>query len=60
MSKSNGSSDEAIGRPGPWREGRYQQPGKTVDPSVVGTDDKAQDGRKPEDAPVTRRDYEQH
>jgi hypothetical protein len=29
-----GSSDEAIGRPKEWREGRYQQNDKPVDQSV--------------------------
>jgi hypothetical protein len=29
-----GTSDEAVGRPAPWREGRYQQPGKPVDQTV--------------------------
>jgi hypothetical protein len=29
-----GTSDQAIGRPDNWREGRYQQPGKPVDQSV--------------------------
>jgi hypothetical protein len=29
-----GSADEAIGRPGNWREGRYQQSGKPIDQSV--------------------------
>jgi hypothetical protein len=29
-----GSSDESIGRPANWREGRYQQSGKPVDQSV--------------------------
>jgi hypothetical protein len=29
-----GSSDESIGRPEPWREGRYQRIGERVDQSV--------------------------
>ncbi len=29
-----GSTDEAIGRPADWREGRYQQSGQPVDQSV--------------------------
>ena len=28
MSANQGSSDESIGRPEQWREGRYEQPGK--------------------------------
>jgi hypothetical protein len=30
----DGSSDQSIGRPADWREGRYQQPGQPVDQSV--------------------------
>lgn len=29
-----GSTDESIGRPGNWREGRYQRAGARVDQSV--------------------------
>lgn len=29
-----GSTDQAIGRPGEWREGRYQRSGARVDQSV--------------------------
>jgi hypothetical protein len=29
-----GSTDESIGRPGPWREGRYERKGERVDQSV--------------------------
>ena len=46
MNESKGSSDEAIGRPAEWREGRYEQPGKPVDQSVnnpVQTDDEPHD-----------------
>jgi len=32
--EGTGSSDEAIGRPGNWREGRYQQRGAPIDQSV--------------------------
>jgi hypothetical protein len=56
MSESKGSSDESIGRPKEWREGRYQRPGASVDRSVVGP---AQDA--PPDTvstPVTKKDYE--
>jgi hypothetical protein len=49
-------TDESIGRPGPWREGRGQKDGKPITESVV---------RKPKEGPpdttstpVTRRDYE--
>lgn len=58
MGESTGSSDEAIGRPKEWREGRYQQPNKKVDDSVGG----GPAAEKPADTvstPVTRQDYEQ-
>jgi hypothetical protein len=59
MSDSKGSSDKAIGRPGEWREGRYQEAGKPVDQSVKPSPETAE---KPSDVistPVTKRDYEQ-
>jgi hypothetical protein len=51
------SSDQSIGRPKEWQEGRYQQGGKPVDQSVIKP---AEEIEQPEDkeAPVTRRDYE--
>jgi len=59
MSERKGSSDEAIGRPKEWREGRYQQPGKAVDRSV--SDPSQLDDKLPGPAstPVTKKDYEQ-
>ena len=53
---STGSSDEAIGRPKQWREGRYQQPGKPVDRSVTTPQTHSHDTKS---TPVTRKDYEQ-
>jgi hypothetical protein len=58
MSKSQGSSNEAIGRPAEWREGRYQQPGKSVSKTVA---DAKNQGERPADTvstTVTRDDYE--
>lgn len=54
---TKGTSDESIGRPREWREGRYQQPGKPLDQSV---NDPAQRIKEedPRDRPVTREDYE--
>jgi len=57
MTNGKGSTDEDIGRPGPWKEGRYQRPGQSIDQSVhtpAGTPNPDQ----PASAPVTRRDYE--
>jgi hypothetical protein len=58
VSKSKGTSNQDIGRPGPWGENRYQQPGKSVDNRV---DDARQDPKtKSKDTksrPVTLDDY---
>ncbi len=43
---AEGSTDESIGRPGTWREGRYQRKGSAVDQSVnqpAQTDDEPHD-----------------
>jgi hypothetical protein len=56
MSKTKGSSDEAIGRPDEWREGRYQRGGHSVDRSVeqpLNTDEP----RDVVSTPVTQKDY---
>jgi hypothetical protein len=54
-----GSTDESIGRPDNWREGRYQRAGARVDQSV---DQPSQRAPKSPPAkqqkPVTLRDYE--
>ena len=58
MSKTKGSSDEAIGRPDEWREGRYQRGGHPVDRSV----DKSSEtdhARDTVSTPVTEKDYSQ-
>ncbi len=59
MSESKGTSDEAIGRPKEWREGRYQQPGKPVDDTVDTESNPGKDPEAPKSTPVTRKDYEQ-
>jgi hypothetical protein len=56
MSKSKGSSEEAIGRPDEWREGRYQREGDPVDRSV----ERSPETDQPHDVvstPVTQKDY---
>lgn len=58
MGNPEGSSDESIGRPADWREGRYQQPGKAVDESVVEPVQRDQPPPEPPSKPVTRKDYE--
>jgi hypothetical protein len=53
---TDGSSDQDIGRPGVWSEGRYQQPGKPVDETV--TKEPQAPPAKPESRPVSQKDYE--
>ncbi len=53
----SGSSDESIGRPGPWREGRYQEKGVPVDESV--TKEPQALPKDPPSKPVSREEYEQ-
>ena len=52
-----GSSDESIGRPAPWREGRYEKPGKPVGDSVK-SGGPAAESHDDISTPVTRKDYE--
>lgn len=33
--KSKATTNESIGRPGPWREGRYQESGQSLEDSVA-------------------------
>ncbi len=50
------ASGESIGRPGPWREGRYERAGEPGEESVI-----RKPGEGPADTvstPVTREDYE--
>jgi hypothetical protein len=56
---SKGSSDESIGRPSEWREGRYQQPGKPVGDTVRIPDEARQGSTDRISTPVTQRDYQQ-
>ena len=58
MSDPKGSSDDSIGRPTEWREGRYQQPGKAVDQSVVPAKSAEVAPAEVESTPVTHEDYE--
>jgi hypothetical protein len=53
--QDEGSSDESIGRPTAWREGRYEKAGAPIDKTVV---------KRPGEAPpdttsttVTQKDY---
>ena len=55
--ETEGTSGEAIGRPGPWKEGRYQEDGKPVVETV--TKEPQAKPQEPVSTPVTRKDYEQ-
>jgi len=54
----SGSTDESIGRPGPWREGRYEQKDKPVQQSVITPPRTKPVSDEPPSTPVTRKDYE--
>ncbi len=58
MGHGKGTTDEDIGRPGPWTEGRYQGPGQPIDQSVLTPPGPLPDPGKPVSTPVTRKDYE--
>jgi hypothetical protein len=58
MGNSKGTVGEDIGRPGPWSEGRYQEPGQSVDESVRTPPGSVPDADKRPSTPVTRHDYE--
>ena len=58
MGKSEGTTSEDIGRPGPWGEGRYQKPGQSVDESVRTPPGSVPNADKRSSTPVTRKDYE--
>jgi len=56
--KQKATSDQAIGRPRNWREGRYQQPGQPIDQSVnkpSETDDQPHDTVGTQTPPATGR-----
>ncbi|MDP9012234.1 MAG: hypothetical protein M3O41_06190 [Pseudomonadota bacterium] len=59
MSAKQGSSDESIGRPEEWREGRYEQPGKPVDQSVKKPPRGEDSPPDTLSTPVTVEDYEE-
>jgi hypothetical protein len=58
MSKSKGSADQDIGRPGPWGEGRYQREGDPAEVSVRTPPGTSPGQGTPTSTPVTRQDYE--
>ena len=55
---NEGTTDEDIGRPGPWREGRYQTRGQPLDQTVKTPPGTLPDSDAPVSTPVTRKDYE--
>jgi len=58
MGTSKGSTGEDIGRPGPWGEGRYQEPGQSVDESVRTPPGSVPNADERQSSPVTRKDYD--
>jgi len=58
MRQASGSSDDSIGRPQEWREGRYQQPGTSPKQTVITPPRTKPASNDPVSTPVTRRDYE--
>jgi len=52
-----GTSGEAIGRPGPWSETRYEKKDQPLDQSVLTPPGTSPRVDKPVSTPVTRRDY---
>jgi hypothetical protein len=58
MGESKGTSDEDIGRPGPWGEGRYQKAGDPVETSVRTPPGTLPNSDAPVSTSVTRKDYE--
>ena len=58
MGKSEGTTGEAIGRPEPWGEGRYQKPGQSLNESVRTPPGSVPNADKRPSTPVTRKDYE--
>jgi len=58
MTETKGTTDEDIGRPGPWREGRYQKGGQPLDQSVRTPAGTSPNPDVPVSTPVTRKDYE--
>jgi hypothetical protein len=58
MAKDKATTDEDIGRPGPWREGRYQKPGDPPDQSVQTPPGTSPNPDTTVSTPVTRKDYE--
>lgn len=58
MANNEGSSNEDIGRPGPWKEGRYQQPGQAPDQTVKSPAGTLPNPDATVSTPVTRKDYD--
>ena len=51
--KNKATTDESIGRPGPWREGRFQQSGEDLDNTVA--PDQPLDSKNPVKTPTERK-----
>ena len=58
MAENKDTTDEDIGRPGPWSEGRYQRRGDPLDQSVRTPPGTVPNPDTRISTPVTRKDYE--
>jgi hypothetical protein len=57
QAQAEATEGEAIGRPGPWGENRYERKGQPLDQSVLTPPRTSPNEDKPISTPVTRRDY---
>ena len=58
MTRDEETSDQDIGRPGPWGEGRHRVPGLSKEQSVLTPPGTSPGPVAPPSTPVTRKDYE--
>lgn len=58
MARNEEATDEDIGGPHPWGEGRYRRGGQPIDRSVLAPPGASLHPKGPVSTPVTRKDYE--
>lgn len=58
MTQDEETSQQDIGRPGPWGEARYRVPGLSKEQSVLTPPGTSPGPEAPPSTPVTREDYE--
>ena len=57
MGEEKTTTDEDIGRPGPWKEGRYQGADQPLDASVRPPSGSQPSPEEPRSTPVTWKEY---